>query len=114
MHARIGSGSSILGECRSGSRDFFYVGRFLALLDPADQNQSLPLPTYVTDPACFIDHVYGYGSVTCCSPAGSFLLDVRLYISYVRWQEFVCDCRVGDQRQAEQASGCLLWRHGKL
>ncbi len=31
-----------------------------------------------------------------------------------RWQEFVCDCRVGDQRQAEQASSRLLWRHGKL
>jgi hypothetical protein len=45
---------------------------------------------------------------------GFLLVNVRSFFSYVRWQEFVCDCRVGDQGQAEQASGCLLWRHGKL
>jgi hypothetical protein len=80
----------------------------------ADQNQSLPAPTYVTVLRAWLTVFTDMVPFTCCSPVGSCLLDVRFCFSCVRWQEFVCDCCVGDKRQAEQASGCLLWRHGKL
>jgi hypothetical protein len=102
--ARIGSGSSILGQCGPAFRISFCGSLF------GSPRSSRPKSKASRYPACLI--LYRNRMLFTCGFL--FGLDVGFNFSCVRWQEFVCDCRVGDQRQAEQASGCLLWRHGKL